>query len=83
MRVALGAFLLFVLLSTTSFAIEENPLKQVPLSSQLPQDMNFSQTFKDHAQLIGLNLSGMNLSGVHLNHSELRGSDLRGANLSR
>ena len=39
--------------------------------------------FKDHALLMGMNLSGMNLSGANLNHSELHGSDLRGTNLSR
>jgi uncharacterized protein YjbI with pentapeptide repeats len=64
MRSALVVCLLFVLLSTTSSAIEENP-------------------FKDHALLMGMNLSGMDLSGANLNHSELDGSDLRGTNLSR
>jgi len=64
MRSALRVCLLFVLLSTTSSAIEENP-------------------FKDHALLIGMNLSGLNLSGTRLNHSELHGSDLRGTDFSR
>jgi uncharacterized protein YjbI with pentapeptide repeats len=39
--------------------------------------------FKDHALLMGMNLSGRNLSGTSLNHSELQGSDLRGTNLFR
>ena len=77
-RLALGWCLLFVLLSVTSSAIEENRLISLPT-----QNMNLNQTFKDHAQLIGMNLSGMNLSGTNLNHSELQGSDLRGTNLSR
>ena len=66
-RLALGVCLLFVLLSTTSSAIEAIPLRQVPFYSQLPHDINFNQTFKDHAQLIGANLSGMNLSRASLN----------------
>ena len=73
-RLAFGACLLFVLLSAISSAILFN--------IQLPQDMNSNLTFKDHAKLIGMNLSGMNLSGANLNHSELQGSDLRGTNLS-
>ena len=82
-RLALEVCLLFFFLSATSSAIEEIHPKQVPFNSQLPQDMNCNQTFKDHALLIDMNLSGMNLSGAHLNHSELQGSDLRGTNLSR
>jgi hypothetical protein len=53
-RLAFGVCLLFVLLSAISSAIEENPLSSQPP----PQDMNFSQTFKDHALLIGMTLSG-------------------------
>jgi uncharacterized protein YjbI with pentapeptide repeats len=56
--------LLFVLLSITSSAVEEN-----------------NRTFKDHALLIGMNLSGMNLPGTRLNHSDFD-AKLAGTNLS-
>ncbi len=75
--------MLFFFLSAASSAIEEIHPKQVPFNSQLPQDMNCSQTLKDHAQLIDRDMCGMNLPGADLNQSELQGSDLRGTNLSR
>ena len=54
----------------------------LPLSN-LPQDSEIiNQPFRDHARLIGMNLSGLDLSRTNLSRSDLQEANLSGANLS-
>jgi len=75
-KIVLGLHLLLALLSITYSAVGENAIQNQPSS-----DKSFNNIFKDHAQLIGMNLSGLDLSGAHLNQSNMQGSDLRRTNL--